>query len=180
MHRKYPGMLHYSRYWENTGRWRRVRASVRDPLCPFFFVRFREVSTENSSVIFHSKKPSIVTWSHAPFTQYACSMRVETCRLMAVPPRHCPSIHENFWMYSFRNLAHYWEACSFVDACYKSMICSFQYTNSNFNFTFQLGQGTSGTSIICPHNQSLSTIRNSKPYSSTSYTNFKRPIFTVT
>jgi hypothetical protein len=34
--------------------------------------------------------------------------------------------------------------------------------NSNFNFTFQQGQGSLGTSIICPHNQSMSIIHYSK------------------
>jgi hypothetical protein len=35
--------------------------------------------------------------------------------------------------------------------------------NSNFNFTFQQGQGSLGTSIICPQDLSLSIIHYSKP-----------------
>jgi hypothetical protein len=38
----------------------------------------------------------------------------------------------------------------------------------NFNFMFQWGQGSSGTSLICPHDLSLSIIHYSKPLISTS------------
>jgi hypothetical protein len=56
-------------------------------------------------------------------------------------------------------------------------------TNSNSNFTFKRGQGSSGTSIICPHDLSLSIIHYSKPYRYQShrnfYTNFLCQLYTL-